>query len=234
MESLTYKNALNVIAVILNVLSRIDYGPANNNMEWLNSVREFGRFETIVTPVDSIFFITQIIVLFQVVFAVVQLLPRYSMHELVQEGVSYWFFVATIVQFASSICFSLETFIGFCLSTILIALEVCIFLKILFNQSSGSIHVTNHSAEDYWLLRFPFSLQAGWFISIFIVSLNNFFAWLGFSASMQVVLAVISLLTFAGTAAKMLVFNGGRPNYVIPGVFAVFTVSTVLSWYDMI
>ena len=54
-QGLTYKNALNCVAVLIHILASIDYG-GPGGMEWLNSVREFGKFETIVTPTDATFY----------------------------------------------------------------------------------------------------------------------------------------------------------------------------------
>ncbi len=223
-QGLTYKNALNCVAVLIHILASIDYG-GPGGMEWLNSVREFGKFETIVTPTDATFYLRYIILYFNVTFGIVQMLPKYSSGEIVQEGVSYWFFAATIAQVASSIFFSFDSLMGFFLSTIVVGAMVFFLCKILSNQASGSVDETQHSPEEYWLLRFPFSLQTGWYMCIFITSVNNIFVRLGYSPLFQVFLAIICFASFAGIAAKMLLYNGNNPNYVIPAVISVFTVS---------
>jgi hypothetical protein len=221
---LTYKNALNFAAVLIHIIASISYGGAGG-MEWINSIREFGKFETIVTPADATFYVRDIILYFNVTFGMAQLLPKYSSGEILQEGVSYWFFAATIAQVISTIFFSFDSLVGFVFSTIMVGGMVFCFFKILSNQASGSVDSVQHSPEEYWLLRFPFSLQAGWYLCIFISSINNVFVRLLNYPWVQVLLAILCFAAFAGIAVKMLLLNGSNPNYVIPAVIALFTVS---------
>ena len=226
---LTHKNALNCIAVLIHILSSINYeGPGR--MEWLNSIREFGKFETIVTPSDPVFYLRNIILYFNVTFGIVQLLPKYAAGELVQGGVDYWFFAATISQVFSTIFFSFDSLIGFTLSTVMLGSMTFCFLKILRNHASGSVNENDHSPEEYWLLRFPFSLQAGWYLCLSISSLNNVFVRtaIGEYPWVQVLLALLCFAAYAGIAVKCLKFNGSNPNYVVPAVIAIFTVSAII------
>ena len=227
LTGLTYKNALNCVAVLIHILASINYG-GPGGMEWLNSIREFGKFETIVTPTDATFYVRDIILYFNVTFGICQMLPKYSSGEIVQEGITYWFFAATAAQVISTIFFSFDSLMGFFFSTVILGGMVFCFIKILLNQSSGSVDEVQHSPEEYWLLRFPFSLQAGWYICIFISSVNNVLVRTGFGNYpwVQVLLALICFVAFAGVAAKCLMFNGENPNYVIPAVIAIFTVSS--------
>jgi hypothetical protein len=214
------KNYLNVVALIINVLLRIDLGPGAFP-EWFDGARDFGRSETIVTPADNWFvFFFHAIVFFQGIFTFVQLLPNYRATSLVQDGVSYGFIFGTFLQLIGSILQSLENMTGLILSSACIAGMVASFLRILYIQSTED--VTKHSPEDYWLLRFPWSVQAGWFICVFLTSINSIFVTLEFGAVLQLTLAFVTLFLFALVAVKMLFLNGSRPNYVIPSVISIF------------
>ena len=227
LSKLTYKNGLNSLAVLVHILANINYdamGPGG--MEWLNSIREFGKFNTIVTPVDATFYMRIIILYLNTTFGIVQLLPKYSQGEIVQDGISYWFALATGLQVISTIFFSFESLVGFFISTIMLGGMVACIMKILLNHSSGRVRETEHSPEEYWLLRFPFSVQFGWYLCILISSINNIFVRFGASPLFQIILAIICFIAYGAIAAKMLVFNGENPNYVVPSVVAIFTVST--------
>lgn len=236
-KHLTPKNGLNVLAVALLAITMVpwDLGP---DMDWLNRAEDFGRFETILTPSEGIFFFPKIVLMFEVVFGIVQLLPRYAPSLLVQSGVCYYFGGAAILQLFTSIFFSKAEGEGAAfwlfLSLVCMGAMTAALLKILIGQSSISNDESEESepaVEDYWLLRFPFSLHAGWNIGIFIVSVNNLFkvmfeevAWL------QAIIAFISLAGFGAIAAKMLLFNGTQPNYVIPAVLAFFTFGIAIDF----
>ncbi len=230
---LTHKNGLNVLAVVLLFITMVplDFGP---DMDWLNRVGDFGRFETILTPSEGIFFFPKIILLFEVVFGIVQLLPRYAPSPLVQSGVCYYFSAAAVLQLFSSVFFDKAEGEGAAfwlfLSLVCLCAMTAALLKILIGQNSISTDESEEAEpapEDYWLLRFPFNLHAGWNIGIFIVSVNNLIKVMFEEAAwLQAIVAFISLAGFGAIAAKMLMFNGTQSNYVIPAVLAFFTVST--------
>jgi len=207
--------------------------------EWLRGKGvEFGRFETIITPTDFTFIISDIVFFFEIIFGFVQLLPNYSQSELVQEGVSYWFFAAAIADLLSSAFYEMEMESPWMslLSTLLIGAVSAFMLKILIRQSSptetGTSGVETHTPEEYWLLRFPFNLHAGWAISIFMLSLNNTFVVGGLGAVAQAFIGAFSLIAMGGIAAKMLFFNGGKPNYVIPFILSLFTFGSAFSFRE--
>jgi hypothetical protein len=219
-DKLNLKNYLNVVAFIINVLLRIDLGPGAV-AEWFGGAPDFAGYETIVAPSDQWFvFFFHAIVFFQGIFTLVQLLPNYRATTLVQNGVSYGFILGSILEIGGSFFQSIENLTGLVLSTACIAGMVASFLRVLYIQSTED--VTKHSPEDYWLLRFPWSVQAGWFICVLLTCINGIFVTLEFGAGLQLTLAFVTLFLFVLISVKMLFLNGTRPNYVIPSVISFF------------
>lgn len=220
-DRIQLKNYLNLTAFLLQLMQRIDMGPGV--LDWMDEARDFGvRFETMVNPPDEWFeFFFHMILFLQAVFVFVQFLPKYRGTTLVQTGVGYWFFGATMLQLVGSLFQSvLNNAVGSILSSVCMAGMVAAFLRILYIQSQED--VTKHSPEDYWLLRFLWSIQAGWLICVFLTSVNGIFVILEDGAVVQVTIAFISLVIYAFISIKMLFLNGSRPNYVIPGMISVF------------
>lgn len=219
-DKINLKNYLNVLAFIINALLRIDFGPGAFG-GWFDRALEFEGYETIVTPSDSWFkFFFYSIVFFQGIFTFVQLLPNYRSTTLVQDGVSYGFIAGAFLELGASFLMSMENLTGLILSSACMAGIVVSFLRVLYIQSTED--VTRHSPEDYWLLRFPWSFQAGWFICVFLTSINGIFVLLEAGAGLQLTLAFVTLFLYVLIAVKMLFLNGSRPNYVIPGVISFF------------
>jgi len=260
---LTHKNALNILALCIIFMTSLELEmnpdwPEWMQPEWLRGKGvEFGNFETIITPTDFTFVISDVVFFFEIIFGFVQLLPNYSKTELVQEGVSYWFFAAAIADLLSSAFFEMEMESPWMslLSTVLIGAVSAFMLKILIRQQSSSSPtetdtgtgtetgtgtgtsagrggVKTHTPEEYWLLRFPFNLHAGWAISIFMLSLNNTFVVGGVGPVVQAFIGAFSLIAIGGITAKMLFFNGGKPNYVIPFILSLFTLGSAFSFRE--
>lgn len=224
-----HKNALNVAAVLLSLLSSIDYdnARASESMAWINSIRDVGKFESIVTPADPTFFLFQIVVMFNVAFGVVQLLPAHNKNEILQDGVDYNFFLAVMSQIVASIFFSFDSFMGNVVCTIFVGIMVVLYHKILHNQANLSVEPRRHSPEQYWLLRFPFSLSAGWFLCLLVTCINNLLvkSWFFGHPLFQLIFAIVCFVFYAGLSVKFLLYNGDRtPNYVIPGIISIFTL----------
>ena len=96
---------------------------------------------------------------------------------------------------------------------------------ILLTQSSLSYD--EQDPEEYWLLRFAFSLQTGWTMALFVMVINSFLAVAGFGLDFQLLSGFFSLTAFFLVSAKMLFANGNKPNFVIPSVFVWFIVSAM-------
>ena len=95
--------------------------------------------------------------------------------------------------------------------------------QILMNQA----YLTDETQvpEEYWLLRFPFSLHTGWTMAVFVMSINGLITYIGLGAIIQLIFGLISLVSFVAICGKMLFANGDKPNYAIPAIFGWVTVS---------
>ncbi len=239
MAPLNYINYLNVAASCIIALYTIDLdlGPEYDFFNKFN-MREYPRRyeEGSMTPAEPFFFIFNIVAFFLMIFAVVQLLPAYRSSPMVQEGVEYWYFGGAIAHlFAYNLADEAnESFTKRFFSTFFFGVVAGCVWKILDNQARAT-RVSDNSTEEFWLLRFPFSLQAAWIISTIIMSANVLFknedggndddAGFNYSSFMYVLVVLISLVVYAGLSVKLLLFNGDSPNYVIPAVISLVTVS---------
>jgi len=227
-EKLNYVNVLNVIAFGLSwVLNSGAVEPGGEDgmiPEWLRGMDELNRrYESIVTPASVTFLIAHVILLLEAVFTVCQMLPKYRSTALVQEGVNVWFLMAAVAQFMWSIDLNIEGIIGSILSTIFMAIMFFCHSKILMAQASlTEASGSAQTPEEYWLLRFPFSIHCSWIFAVFVMSVNAFFVQFEPALYIQFALGVLSLLGFAAVGLKMLYANGRNPNYIIPSILSWF------------
>ena len=80
-------NYLNAAAFVLSwaLNSEVDMGPDLEFFRFLDGMREFGRrYESMVTPAETTFLIAHFVLLFQGIFAVTQMLPKYRGSAMVQ------------------------------------------------------------------------------------------------------------------------------------------------------
>mmetsp|Transcript_19821 Transcript_19821/g.24993 ORF Transcript_19821/g.24993 Transcript_19821/m.24993 type:complete len:297 (+) Transcript_19821:137-1027(+) len=214
-------NILNVVAFLISwaLNSEVDLGPEHEFWNFLNGMRELGRrYESIVTPAGTTFLIAHFVLLFQGIFAVAQLLPNYRNSPLVQEGVSFWFLVSIIGQLFWCMNFGLENWFGAIMSVVYLGAVVFANSRILIKQSA----LTDESQlpEEYWLLRFPFSLHTGWIMTLFVMSINGFVRFLELGNFVQLIFGFLSLIFYVLISWKMLLANGEKANYAIPSIIA--------------
>lgn len=227
-EKINYVNVLNVIAFVISwVLNSGAIGPGGADgmiPEWLRGMDELGRrYESIVTPASITFLIAHLILLLEAVFTVCQMLPKYRSSALVQEGVNVWFLMAGVAQLMWSIDLNLEGIIGSILSTVFMAIMFFCHSKILMAQASlTEAGGAGQTPEEYWILRFPFSVHCAWIFAVFVMSINGFFGQFEPNIYIQLVLGIVSLVGFAAVGLKMLYANGFYPNYVIPSILSWF------------
>ena len=92
--SLTKFNYLNVAAFALAWLlnSEVDLGPEHEFFRFLGGMRDLcRRYESLVTPIESTFLMSHVVLLFLGIFTVVQLLPKYRQSPLVQVSRVFFF-----------------------------------------------------------------------------------------------------------------------------------------------
>ena len=142
------------------------------------------------------------------------------------------FFASSVAQLLWCMNLSLDTKFGAFLSIIFMGAMLAFNCIILLKQSSLSYD--DQEPEEYWLLRFAFSLQTGWSINIFVMVLNSFQAFAGYDVDYQLFSGFFSLLFFASISGKMLFANGNKPNFVIPSVISWFVVSVICCVFILI
>ena len=207
------KNVLNFIAYIVNII--ITYGVGT--LGWVGNGTNgelSAKYQTIVTPNSSAFIIWAVIFVFQGIFAVVQLLPRFRAVPMVQEGVSYWYCIICALQITWTFAFAFEV-IPF--SLIMMLLLWTSLISLLYSQyytkSDGSI-------LEFWLLRFPFSVHAGWITAASALNINVQVVSMDQPADLQLAVAIIALAVLHAVSVWV-IFNIPKP---------LWTIACVLSW----
>lgn len=232
-EKLNYINYMNVGAFAISWLlnSGVADGPRDEywSVNFLSGMEDLARrYESIVTPASLTFFIAHLVLLLEGVFTIVQMLPNYRSTVMVQEGVKFWFLMSSVAQFFWSIDLNVDNIFGVILSTVFMGIMFYCLAMILTSQAAlteaqGGVQ----TAEEYWLLRFPFSIHTGWVFSVFVMSINAWFVQFGVPELVLFIVGVLSLIGFAAVGFKMLYANGKHPNYVIPSILTWFVVSVI-------
>lgn len=146
------------------------------------------------------------------------MLPRYRRSKLIQIGINYWYFFASLFQVGWTITFSFEL-IPISLVMMLFILASLIGLLI----SEGTVKHRENSWQEYWFLEFPFEVLTGWIIAAFVVNINVLVVHLNASESIQLVTGIISLVSLFIVGIVMTCFPK-EPTFVIPIVMAWATV----------
>ena len=210
---LNHKNYLNLIAYILNIT--LVYGVGNAG--WLGTPDngELSRkYQTLVTPKSSAFSIWAVIFLAQGAFAVLQFLPRFRATPMLQNGLSYWYSSVTATQIGWTLSFAYEVIplsLAFMLS-IWVSL-IAILYSQYYTKSDGSL-------LEFWVLRFPFAVHAGWITAASPLNVNVQVVSSGVAPDIQLAVAIVSLAVLHAVSVWVL-FNIPRPNW---------TMACVLSW----
>ena len=118
-----------------------------------------------------------------------------------------------------------ENIVGALLSVVFMGVIVYLNGKILMKQASISVEDETQTGEEFWLLRFPFSLQCGWSMTVFVMAINGFISFIELGQVVQLIFGFLSLAAYVGISWKMLFANGQKPNYAIPSVVAWVVVS---------
>jgi len=185
---------------------------------------------------------SEVLVLFQGIFGIIQMMPPYRSLPLVQDGVGYWYFASAVCQACCILGF--QTFFDGIFSTFFVVCHLFCLLMILKKQqdvegvrlptcsysSFGVLHqqVDTSAMEEYWLLRIPFALQASSSTFVLVWALNivcTFFftTVMPLSAPLlfQIGMFVACLAWFVGFSANTLLCKEGKPFYPL---------ALVLSW----
>jgi len=216
MQNLNYLNYLNLSGYIVNVLVTFASAPV---FGFPDNAELSAKYQTLVTPAGFTFAIWGIIFISQAVFTIFQMLPAYRSNKLVQDGVSYWYFIACIFQSAWSFAFGYEII---WLSAI-IMFSILVSLVNIVTRQSAIQSSPQDSNKEFWLYKFPFSLHCGWIATAFAVNINVFIVAQNASAGAQETWAYISL-GYAISVAGMAFFLLSIPDFTIPSVLIWATI----------
>jgi len=210
---INHKNYLNLIAYIANIT--LVYGIGNAG--WLGTPDngELSRkYQTLVTPNSSAFTIWAVIFLAQGAFSLLQFLPVFRASEMLQKGVGYWYIAVAATQIGWTISFAYEVIPLSLAFMLLIWISLIgLLYKQYYTKSTGSIW-------EFWALRFPFAVHAGWITAASALNVNVQVVSMNVTPDKQLAVAIISLAVLHAISVWVL-FNIPRPNW---------SMACVLSW----
>jgi hypothetical protein len=216
---LSWINWLNLAAYVINVV--IIYVSITGVFGATN--REVSmKYQTLVTPASFAFSIWGPIYIWEGVFVVAQMLPRFRNRPVVRTIAPFWW-SACICQVVWSLLFAQEW-----LTASLVFMVAILGSLLGLLQRANS--VDSESFAEFWLLRAPFSLHAGWIIAACAVSANVQADYAKASPAELLAVAVVSLaVVFA--VASVSAIGAPRPDAIIPLVaaWALFAVSSELN-----
>lgn len=207
-------NILNFVFYLINIILTYGIGTAN----WIGESTSNGelsrKYQTIVTPKSAAFSIWGLIFVSQAIFALVQLLPKFRGHPMIIDGVGYWYILVCISQVGWTFAFSFEQIPLSLVFMIAIWSFLMLLLYSQYNTQSDS------TLSEFWLMRFPFAIHAGWITAASAVNTNVVSVWNEDSAAVQLTVAIVSLAVLHAVSVWV-IFVIDRPNY---------TVACVISW----
>jgi len=217
---LNAKNWCNLIAFILNVLATFGVGlggwlgtPTNGNLS--------EKSQTIVTPNGSAFSIWGLIFIAQGIFSVLQMLPKFRADPMLQDGISYWYASACAAQIGWTFSFAYEIIplsLVFMLSIWISLITILYRQYYTMKKSDGSVTSADNLSE-FWVLRFPFAIHAGWITAASALNVNVQVVSMDQPADVQLAVAIVSLAVLHAISVWVL-FNIPRPNWTIACVLA--------------
>jgi len=211
-KRLNLKNILNVLAYGANIALTYGVGTAG----WLDTPSNgdlSDKYQTIVTPDSKAFSIWAVIFVFQAIFAVAQLLPRYRSSDMVQKGVGLWYCVVCALQIGWTFTFAYEIIPASLACMLLLWLSL---MGLLYSQYYTESDTT---LWEFWLLRFPFAIHGGWITAASALNVNVQVVSMEEEAYVQLAVAIVSLAVLHAISVWVL-FNIPRPNWTIAGVLS--------------
>jgi len=184
------------------------------------------HFPTLISP--SPYFIVVIwAVIFasQGIFTIFQVTPVLRARPQVQDGVKYYYGLASFLQVLYTLTYNTEMMA----ISVFIALGVVASLRSLV-QSQNAAQADNTWAE-YWLLRFPFHLHLGWMYYVFLLTLQNTFVYFNVNHYVQMISGGISIALIIILSLYHLLW-ANKPLRIVPPVL-LYAVAGILLEYLM-
>jgi len=199
LASLNWRNWANLTAYVVNL--GVTYGSLTGAFGATNSDLS-RKYQTLVTPAGWAFSIWGPIFLWEGVFAVAQMTPGLRDSNVVRSMTAWWL-SACIFQVAWTLFFAQE----------IIVVSLICMLGILASLLGGILvtdcSLPQISIREFWLLRAPFSLHAGWIVAASLLNSNVLAVSLKASPGPLLALAVAS---FALLAATVTIFALATPR----------------------
>lgn len=217
---LTWHNWANLVAYLVN--SSVTYASLAGIFGGTNEELS-AKYQVLVTPAGWAFSIWGPIFIWEGVFAIGQMTPQLRDSKVVRTMTGWWL-SACAFQVAWTPFFAQEVIVValICMLGILASL-VCGILATDFL-------VKELNARDFWILRAPFSLHAGWIVAASLLNLNVYADSLKSSPKVMLAIAVWS---FAAIAAIVVLFAlavpKGDPIICIVAGWALAAISANLS-----
>jgi hypothetical protein len=187
------------------------------NAGWLNTPKTAElseKYQTLMTPASTAFAIWAVIFLAQGAWAVLQLLPKFRAHPMVQDGTSYWYLSVAAMQIGWTFAFAYEVIP---LSLAFMLLILLSLYGILYSQYYAT---SDGSLLEFWVLRFPFAVHAGWITAASALNINVQVVSMEQPGYVQLAVAIVSLAVLHAVSVWVLFFIS-RPNW---------TIACVLTW----
>jgi hypothetical protein len=211
-QPLNRKNYANVAAYILNTI--FTYGVGTAGMLGTPTNGDLSdKYQTIVTPNSDAFRIWIAIFMFQLLFTIVQLLPKFRATPMVQKGVSYWYCIVSAIQIGWTFSFAYE------IIPLSLAFMLALYVSLMGLLYSQYYTESDNSFVEFWLLRFPFALHGGWITAASAVNVNVQAVASSAPADIQLALAIVCLAVLHAISVWVL-FYPKRPNWTIACVLA--------------
>lgn len=175
--------------------------------------QQSGYFPTLISPAPL--FITGIwtfIYTSQALFTIFQTTRVLRARAQIQDGIRYFYGLASLFQVIFTITYCTEMF----WASLLCSFGVIAALRSLI--SSQAAVASDHSWTEFWLLHFPFRIHLAWIVFVAVLNSNIIFVYLNFSNTAQIVMASISAAIIIIVSFVEL-FTSKKPLFVIPFAF---------------
>mmetsp|Transcript_32448 Transcript_32448/g.71240 ORF Transcript_32448/g.71240 Transcript_32448/m.71240 type:complete len:329 (-) Transcript_32448:182-1168(-) len=175
--------------------------------------KQSGRFPTLISPAP--WFITGIwifIFVLQGLFTVFQMTTVLRARAQVQDGVKYYYGLASLFQVMFTLTYCTEMFWASCV----FSFAVIIVLRLLIESQANA--ASDHSWAEFWVLKFPFRIHLAWMDFVAVLNINNILVYMNASTLVQLICGGISLAILI-IVSVMELFKHKTPLFIIPITF---------------
>jgi hypothetical protein len=217
-------NLLNVATYIMHLI--VSYGVGVWGLDGLVETRVAiaQEYETLVTPSPWAYYIWIPILISETVFVTAQLFPEYRSRPVIQQGISFFFFYACLLQTGWTLFFAFKFFI---VSFVCIVLVVLVLSSLLASQHLAQISGNSYALEEFWLFRFPFFLHFAWAV---VMAVNEFAILIRYEYRHEIDTQLTSDIVAIGILLPVACFfmlRNEAPNFIVPIVILWSYISMV-------